>query len=78
MISSHHFAARSAEPFVFSQDTLRQTVGKLGYLQATAPVLTAGAEADDIIHGGRYTCQRFWGGKCKGVGSLKLGYQMPG
>jgi len=41
MISSHHFAARSAEPFVFTQDTLRRTVGKLGYLQATAPVFNS-------------------------------------
>lgn len=37
---------------MLTQDTLRQTAGKLGYLQTTAPVLTAGAEADDIIHAG--------------------------
>jgi len=51
-------------------------VGKLGYLQATAPVLTAGAEADDIIHGGGYTCQRFLGGKCRDVDCLKLEHQI--
>jgi hypothetical protein len=62
---------------VFAQDTLRRTVGKLGYLQATAPVLQPGLKRTILYMGVGTPVNDFEAGNAGGVDALKAAYQAP-